>query len=108
MKKVTSREPAKFVTPEQFAEWGLLFEINRRILHPLGLALAMFKDESGNISFSNKIWDYRDDPEGLLFEEGLFEQGLEKFEAMMEEWGNQKQRDRYEILGYLVQPDKKA
>lgn len=53
---------------------GLLYEVNRRILHPLGLALAVelpehtTEQESGTF----RIWDAQDDPEGLLFgESGL-------------------------------------
>jgi hypothetical protein len=61
------KDPGKFLVDS-----GLLFEINRRVLHPFGLALAIeFPDnesaaklaaESENAGF--RLWDNRDDFEG--------------------------------------------
>ncbi len=44
-------------------EW---MEINRRVLHPVGLALAAVIDDDGLIRFAG-VQDSRDDPEGLVF-----------------------------------------
>lgn len=63
IKKMTSRE---------FRDEGFLQEANRKFFHPLGLALAVFTDsdvEGGE--FLVEVWDYRDDPEGVFFVEGV-------------------------------------
>lgn len=53
----------------EFQEFGYLQELNRQFLHPLGLALEVNVDlDTGKMSLGG-IWDYRDDPEGMLFDE---------------------------------------
>lgn len=96
-------QPNKFVTTKELLDWGLLFEINRRVLHPLGLALEAEVTEDGNVSFTNRVWNARRDPEGIIFVDKAFEHGKAKFDAMMEEWGEDRLRARKEALGYLIQ-----
>jgi hypothetical protein len=97
-------DPKKYMTLQEFRELGLLHEINRRLLHPLGLALAVGveKKKAPQHSFHVRIWDCRDDPEGTIFDE---EEGLEpdlarKVEAMMTEALERRQK----LLGFGVQP----
>lgn len=52
---------------EEFKEQGYLQELNRRFLHPLGLALEVLIDKSGELQL-NKIWDCREHPEGIYFD----------------------------------------
>ena len=53
---------------QEFFEKGYLQEVNRQFLHPLGLALEMsFDDTNGSVNISG-VWDYRDDPEGVIFD----------------------------------------
>ena len=40
-------------------ESGLLFKINRDVLHPLGLALEVVKDDDGTLSMSQELQDHR-------------------------------------------------
>lgn len=56
----------KYMKIKEFRKLGLLQEINRCFLHPMGLALEIVKEENGNEEFG-KIWDFRDDPEGMMF-----------------------------------------
>lgn len=56
---------------KEFVEIGLLQEINRRILHPMGLALSVYIDDDGKCGWGD-IWDYRNDPEGIIFSDGVF------------------------------------
>ena len=93
----------KYIGPKEFREYGLLFEINRRVLHPLGLAMAVEIDDDGNVAFSNKIWDCRDDPEGIIYDEETFEEAQERFLTFMKEQGNDLIKCRKEQLGYFVQ-----
>jgi hypothetical protein len=60
----------KHMSVEEFHELGLLQEINRLFLHPRGLALEVTKREDGTMYVSG-IWDYREDPEGILFADGV-------------------------------------
>lgn len=86
---------------------GLLFEINRRILHPLGLALEIAQEEDG-VMYVSGVWDCRDDPEGVIFEEETFEFGESKLNRYMEEQGNAFMIKRAEKLGFLEQEDAKV
>lgn len=92
-------------TPEFLLESGLLFEINRKILHPFGLALEVdISDDDKKIVFGN-IWDHRDDPEGLIYAEEAFNVGKEKIEKFMKEFGDERLKTRLGILGYTIQED---
>lgn len=51
----------------EFREFGYLQEANRLFFHPLGLALEiLISDKDGKESLGG-IWDYRQDPEGIVF-----------------------------------------
>jgi hypothetical protein len=93
-------EPARFLVNS-----GLLFEINRQVLHPLGLALEVVEDEDSGIYSMGGIWDYRDDPEGILFAPKTFKDGLKKLNAYMDSGGRDKIARRKELLGYVVQEE---
>lgn len=59
---------AKYLPVSEFRSFGYLHEVNRRLLHPLGLALEVTIDDEGN-EFLSGVWDYRDDPEGIVMDE---------------------------------------
>lgn len=61
-------EPIKYMSIKEFQEGGFLMEVNRQVLHPLGLALEVNEDDDGEARLSG-VWDYRDDPEGMVFGE---------------------------------------
>ena len=50
----------------EFRRLGYLQELNRRFLHPLGLALEVVVADDGTERLGG-VWDYRDDPEGILY-----------------------------------------
>jgi len=52
---------------KEFRDAGYLQEVNRRFLHPLGLALEVIVDEEDGSEKLGGIWDSRDDPEGFVF-----------------------------------------
>lgn len=56
----------KKIEIKEFRERGYLQEINRRFLHPLGLALEVEIKENGDEVISG-INDYRDDEEGVYY-----------------------------------------
>lgn len=65
-------KPIKKMSVREFREGGYLQELNRRFLHPLGLALEVAIDQDGVERFGG-VWDYRDDPEGLIFAPGMID-----------------------------------
>jgi hypothetical protein len=88
----------KYMDVKEFRETGYLQEVNRRLLHPLGLALEVTLDDGGNEQISG-VWDYRDDPEGLRFAEV----DAEKVGRIEHLWA-ERFEPRRERLGYIVQP----
>ena len=93
----------KIKNPCQFLlDSGLLYSINLTLLHPLGMAMEIKFNDDGTKEFGG-IWDYRDDPEGLLFEDDTMEEGMEKFSKFMDEFGNQKLQERQDKLGFIIQ-----
>jgi hypothetical protein len=84
----------KYLDIAEFRKLGLVSEINRRFLHPLGLALSVRLDG---------IWDYRSDPEGIIFDYDQMElvtENARKVEALLA--GRVGPREA--ALGYVVQP----
>jgi len=57
---------------KEFRKEGLLQEVNRLFFHPLGLAMAINVNKDGD-EILDCIWDYRDDPEGIFFGEGMID-----------------------------------
>jgi len=65
----------KYMDFDEFRELGLLQEVNRKFFHPLGLALEInINEETHKAESFGKIWDYRNDPEGIFFGKGMIEQ----------------------------------
>jgi hypothetical protein len=83
-----------------FREQGFLQEVNRQFLHPLGLALEVVVEADGTERLGG-VQDYRDDPEGCIFGDGVMDpQKAENVDKLRAE----KQPTRLESLGYVVQP----
>lgn len=62
--------PIKRIDIREFRERGYLQEANRRFFHPLGLALEVIvpePDDEDQTWRLGGVWDYRDDPEGMMF-----------------------------------------
>ena len=93
----------KRIDIKEFREKGYLQELNRQFLHPLGMALEILIDEEGNESLGG-IWDYRDDPEGMLYDESIVksERFKNNIEFIKREW-EQKVKTRTEFLGFMIQ-----
>lgn len=60
---------------------GLLFEINRRVLHPRGLALEVIEDDDGTLTMSQELQDHRGNIGGICFGEDSIETGQKKLAA---------------------------
>lgn len=88
---------------KEFRESGLLAELNRSFLHPLGLALEVTIDDKTGEEKLGGIWDYRDDPEGMLYgKESFPTEKIKKAQEFIE----QKHEQRLKALGFIYQdPD---
>jgi hypothetical protein len=83
---------------------GLLFEINRTILHKFGLALAVGIDNDNRKKVKIQGVLETDDGEGWVFDEDSFNDGKEKFEKFTKE-NSERLKSRKSILGYTVQEE---
>jgi hypothetical protein len=94
----------KRMSVKEFREAGYLQELNRRFLHPLGLALEVFVEDDGEMRFGG-VWDYRDDPEGMIFGPDILES--DEFRTHLENVVDQmidRRPERMVALGYWIQP----
>jgi len=83
---------------KELREMGFLHEVNRSFFHPLGLALEVVIDEETGKESLGGIWDYRNDPEGILFDK------LDKEKIKC--WKTFAEKQHYKRLlelGYVVQ-----
>jgi len=83
---------------------GFLFEINRRILHPHGLALAITVPTEPSETLTIHLWDCREDLEGVDFSDESFKEGSDKYAATLDK-AQSRFRARKECLGYVIQGD---
>jgi len=86
---------------EYLIDSGLLFEINRTILHLFGIALVVKSDEKGVKRFDFK--DCRSEPETLLFDKNTIEAGALKLRRFLEEFGWSQDERRCRKLGWGCQ-----
>jgi hypothetical protein len=89
-----------YINLKEFVDHGYLHEINRQFFHPLGLALSIQVDDDGAHSVAG-IWDYRDDPEGMIFSEETLDP--DKALRIVTEQ-KEKSKIREERLGFTIQP----
>ena len=96
-------EDIKTVGMSFLVDSGLLFKINLETLHPLGMALQVDPDTN-----ECEIWDYRDDPEGLLFDAEAYEHGQQKIDRFFGEFVQERLALREKTTGFIIQPDPNA
>ena len=89
-----------------FTELGYLQEVNRRLLHPLGLALFTYIADDG-IQYLGGIEDHRAEPGGVVLCEPRDASHsalrLKKASYVDEQWAL-REPGRLAELGYMVQP----
>ena len=94
----------KKISIKEFREFGFLQEVNRQFFHPLGLALEIKIDDDEN-EYLGDIWDFREDPEGIIYgevNEELHKARIEKFNRV-KEFQKEKFKLRENTLGYIIQ-----
>jgi hypothetical protein len=91
----------KRIPIKEFRELGFIQEINRRLLHPCGLALEVILDKETGKETLGGVWDYREDPDGISYQNGVL--SLDKYMSV-ENLFLSKTDYRRNNLGYVVQP----
>jgi hypothetical protein len=84
-----------------FIDSGLLFELNRQFLHPLGIALAVRAAADGQKTWAFK--DHRARPGELTFSKDQLENGRRKFVRFLRAAGGKVMARRDRALGSSVQ-----
>lgn len=95
-----NKEEIKYITPSELISHGYLQEANRQFFHPLGLALEVNRIE-GVWKESLRIQDWRDDPEGVIFEPDVIDKT--KMDNILSEL-KKRVSVRMRLLGNVVQP----
>jgi len=90
----------KRIDIKEFRELGILHEINRLFLHPLGLALEVEIDDETGEEHLGGIWDCRDDPEGILYQKLNTEKMKNYKEFRTRQWIK-----RLDACGWIAQVD---
>jgi hypothetical protein len=91
--------PIGYMSIDEFQSLGLLHEINRLILHPIGVALEI--DGVDGFRYISGVWDGRDDPEGIWF--GRDSLSPDKARQAAEVYAA-RGGPRLAALGWVVQP----
>lgn len=90
----------KYADIGELRELGVLHEINRLLLHPLGLALEVKVAADGTETLGG-VWDYRDDAEGIYYGADLLNSDkASRIAYAIEATGP----GRIARLGYVIQP----
>jgi len=94
----------KRIDIKEFREKGFLQEANRMFFHPLGLALEIEISDDGTESLGG-VWDYRHDPEGMLFSEDAIssDDANNKKRNVDRERANHSE-NRVNSFGFIIQP----
>lgn len=96
--RVDFDQPVPALSGAEIIKMGLLAALNREVLHPLGLAMAV---DPGDDSI--RILDDRGDPEGWIFAPETLKVAAERAEVF-NEFRQRRHAARRKLLGFIVQP----
>jgi hypothetical protein len=82
---------------------GLVFEINRKVLHPLGLALIIDLDPQNKKRLIITGILETQDQEGFLYDDETFAVGDKKYNQYLKEEGNDRLEFRKNKLNFIEQ-----
>ena len=91
----------------EFRKKGYLQELNRRFLHPLGLALEVVMNDDKPEAL-NGIWDYREDAEEIIY--GIENSSKERQSTFLinKKFVDDESRKRAELrkekVGFIIEP----
>lgn len=83
---------------------GLIFEINRKVLHPLGFAMVVDVDPKNRKHLSITALEDTEDSEGFVYDSEGFEIGTDKYKRFLEKKGGKEKLDaRLAKYGFIEQ-----
>jgi hypothetical protein len=92
----------KIENPVEFLrDNGVLFEINRQVLHPLGLELHFILDDDGRLT-SIDLLDNRESLHPISFTPEAFQDGRSGYEVYLNEHGRRNMQKRRQV-GMVIQ-----
>lgn len=92
----------KRISIKEFKEVGYLQELNRKFLHPLGMALEVLADDNDEYTLSG-VRDYREEPDGMLFMDLSTPEHIKRANRVEDEMVK-KMNYRAQKFGYRIQP----
>jgi hypothetical protein len=96
----------KRIDIKEFREKEYLQELNRRFLHPLGLALEIIQEDGTEIL--GGIWDYREDKDGIYYD--INNSDIERINRFKEKKSfidselEKRNEERKNLLGFDIEP----
>jgi len=110
MEPLNTKPQIKHMDIAEFRDDGYLQEANRLFFHPLGLALEIKRDSNDETGekgpwFISGVWDVRDDPEGIKFDDEYIqsEEAAKKAQNIEKEMKT-RSGPRTKGLGFMIQP----
>ena len=83
---------------------GILFEINRKVLHPLGLVMVTDVDyEDDKKVIITGLYSADDDLEGIVFDPETIEEGRKRYQEFLGQDGQTRLDVREKRLGFVIQ-----
>ena len=89
--------------PRFLVDNGLVFEINRKVLHPLGLAMIVDVDPKNRRQLAITALIETEDDEGFVYDEEAFAVGVDKYEKFLAKQGQERLDARKAKYGFIEQ-----
>jgi hypothetical protein len=89
--------------PKYLVDNGLVFEINRRILHPLGMAMVVDVDRNNKRNIAITAILSTEEQEGFLYDEEGYDVGKEKYQKFLNNGGQERLDYRLAKYGFIEQ-----
>jgi hypothetical protein len=89
--------------PKYLIDSGLIFEINRKVLHPLGLAMVVDIDRNNKSQIAITALIKTEDQEGFLYDEEGYNIGMEKYQKFLDKGGQERLDSRMAKYGFVEQ-----
>lgn len=100
-------ENSRYLDISEFRKLGLLQEINRIMLHPMGLALEVRRNSDGK-EYISGVQDQRTNPAGYLYADGVLDDDSYLKSQLVKAMYRRFMKARRRLFGWQVQPVKKG
>jgi len=94
--------------PKFMVDNGLIFEINRRVLHPLGMAMVVDIDRNNKRNLAITALFETEEQEGFLYDEEGYNVGKDKYQKFLDKSGQERLDYRLAKYGFIEQNEAKV